>query len=243
MKTKIHGSSRFGGHLLFLCMTAIILVFPEGTNAGSDVKDIPPGEALEIGKIVCTPEKSHDKKWFKCIECCQSINSYHLVSFITKPLFFPYHIFLFENMLMISFSWYLTHKPLNISLTEQGHRMQSRSEGKVLQWKGIEQRNSRADLRRNASRKYIFYHKCRRDPRFRQTHTQPKKTCNVLFTGLDRHDVFLWACKYTVDVTTFSCDLEGVFCRTLFLSKDSIWWPHVSLLSWEISESEEVWIG
>lgn len=58
-------------YLAFLCLAVIHV---EGNDGA-----IPSSEATEIGKIICTPEEFHDDKWFKCIECCQSINAYHLV--------------------------------------------------------------------------------------------------------------------------------------------------------------------
>jgi len=64
-----------------MMMMSVMLMVAEGKKVGKDGGAIPSSEATEIGKIICTPEEFHDDKWFKCIECCQSINAYTLVTF------------------------------------------------------------------------------------------------------------------------------------------------------------------
>jgi hypothetical protein len=77
-----------------ITLTIVFLCFLDSSIAGPTIDIQGASQALEIGKIVCTPDPSHDKKWFKCIECCQSINVYHLVSESSGPDF-DYNFFVF----------------------------------------------------------------------------------------------------------------------------------------------------
>ena len=74
--------------LTLMILGATLSCFGMSPPMPADLQGVPgaAGTALEIGKIICTPEDSHDTKWFKCVECCQSINTYHLVSFVTRNL-------------------------------------------------------------------------------------------------------------------------------------------------------------
>ena len=79
--------------MLLIASTAVTLLLLSSTTTGVRGEPVvPSSEATEIGKIVCTPEDFHDDKWFKCIECCQSINAYFLVRFVFFSLsfFFPH---------------------------------------------------------------------------------------------------------------------------------------------------------
>ena len=65
------------GKVTLSLMLAVFLIVQEST-AKKEVQGN--SDALEIGTIICTPLDNHDVKWFKCIQFCQSINVYHLVS-------------------------------------------------------------------------------------------------------------------------------------------------------------------
>lgn len=63
-----------------IILPGILLLILATTRAAAGDGALPSSEATEIGKIICTPEEFHDTTWYKCIECCQSINAYNLVN-------------------------------------------------------------------------------------------------------------------------------------------------------------------
>lgn len=63
-----------------LSLVVIFLLVVQESIAKKDDDEQGEAETAKIAKIICTPDNSHDEKWFKCIMCCQGINAYHLVS-------------------------------------------------------------------------------------------------------------------------------------------------------------------
>lgn len=81
---------------LHLIVTFFILITLCKISTGEDGQS--KSDAELIGRIICEPSDKHDETWFKCIECCQSINCYFLVS----RIIFYYFIFIFILLLFSS---------------------------------------------------------------------------------------------------------------------------------------------